>query len=265
MNAMSEPTSDNAAETSADASASAPKKELPAQPLVARRAKYFINMRYLFTVVLMGFGLYCIYDGYHAWPLHNQKFDLLDDQLKHDELTRAIPVEKDSEKKQNSIEERDTIRARLSTALPEFDPSKELSPEKRGELEAAKKKLGARKDDFGMMFNKVLGIALPPLSILLLWRWLNMSRGEYRLEDNVLSVPGHPPVKLTDITEIDTDLWKKKGILYVDYRAADGQEYTLKLDDFVYEQVPTDCIYEHIKHEMKSRVKEEPAASEGAA
>jgi hypothetical protein len=91
--------------------------------------------------------------------------------------------------------------------------------------------------------QKALAIGLVPLSVVMLFYFLHRSRGEYRLEANTLHVPGHPPVPLDRITELDRGQWERKGILYVYYALADGgAPAKLKLDDFVYERKPTDAI-----------------------
>ena len=93
--------------------------------------------------------------------------------------------------------------------------------------------------------NRFLGVVLPPLAVILLARWLYMSRGEYRLSGQTLHVPGHPPVPFEMISAIDKRQWDRKGIAYIDYEVnrAHGR---LKLDDFVYERQPTDRIYDEI-------------------
>jgi hypothetical protein len=189
-------------------------RQLEPQPLSARRAAYFTNMRRIFSLLFLGFGIYCIYDGFFKYPAQRAQYDALKARIEDEKIN-------------------EDERAKLSQQL---------------------KDLGDRRSDFDILFNQAFGVALPPLAVLLYWRWMHISRGEYRLENDVLSVPGHPPVKLNDITGIDTELMKKKGILFVDYKTADGQEYTLKLDDFVYDQKPTDAIIDHIRAEMKSRV-----------
>src|SRR5437016_5272985 len=93
--------------------------------------------------------------------------------------------------------------------------------------------------------NKFLGIVLPPLAVVLLARWLYMSRGEYRLSGQTLHLPGHPPVPFEMITAIDKRQWDRKGIAYVDYEV-NGTHGRLKLDDFVYEREPMDRIYDEI-------------------
>ena len=61
----------------------------------------------------------------------------------------------------------------------------------------------------------------------------------------MLSVPGHPPVPLAAVTSVDHRLWKKKGIAFVHYAVA-GKTGRLTLDDFVYQQLPMDAIYDRV-------------------
>lgn len=99
-------------------------------------------------------------------------------------------------------------------------------------------------------FNQFFGVLLPPLAVALLIRWLYISRGEYRLEGRTLHIPGHPPIPLESITEVDKRLWDRKGIAFVGYELAGGTKGRVKLDDFVYERKPTDEIYDRIVAEV---------------
>jgi hypothetical protein len=108
------------------------------------------------------------------------------------------------------------------------------------------------KTQMDIMFNVVLGTLLPPAGIALLIYSLRNSRGEYRLEDDVIYVPGHPPVPLNKIVKIDRELWEKKGIAYIEYKLDEsdmrpGSEREFMLDDFVYERQPTDQIFKAIE------------------
>src|SRR5580704_11643545 len=78
------------------------------------------------------------------------------------------------------------------------------------------------KTQMDIMFNRVLGCILPPCGLLLLFRCIYNSRGEYRLEDGVVSVPGYPPVPLERIQSVDRELWDRKGIVYVSYELPHG-------------------------------------------
>lgn len=95
--------------------------------------------------------------------------------------------------------------------------------------------------------QKILGFTLPVAGVgLLAWTLYN-SRGAYRLAGDVLSVPSHPDVPLSAITEIDKSKWDRKGIARLSYALPDGRRGRLTLDDFVYDRPPTDRILETIE------------------
>jgi len=129
------------------------------------------------------------------------------------------------------------------------------------------------KTDTDIMLNKVLGVALPPMGIFIVVWALYNSRGEYRLEDGVVYVPGHPPIPLDSIHSVNHELWDRKGIAYVEYDLShapapppkgagptvgpvkyegvtQGQRSTFKLDDFVYEREATDKIFKAIEEAL---------------
>jgi hypothetical protein len=131
------------------------------------------------------------------------------------------------------------------------------------------------KTHMDILFNQVLGVALPPLAILLLGRALYNSRGQYRLEDGVVYVPGHPPVPLEKIQSLNRELWDRKGIAYVRYDL-DGtarlsappsraDKNTFRLDDFVYEREPTDHIFKQIEESVRTIVRPPPPSSPAPA
>jgi hypothetical protein len=117
-----------------------------------------------------------------------------------------------------------------------------------------------------ILLQRILAFALPPLgTCLLLWALYN-SRGEYRLVDQTLLVPGHPPVPLSAIRELDESAWNRKGIAKVAYELSDARRSgNLKLDDFVYERRPTDQIYDRIKAHLLPPVDSTPLPVDGAS
>ena len=88
---------------------------------------------------------------------------------------------------------------------------------------------------------------LPPLGLLVLGWSLYRSRGSYRLANNILQAPGHPPVPLEAIRSIDKTDWDRKGIAHVNYELANGAKGTVTLDDFIYDRPPTDEIFRRIE------------------
>jgi len=101
--------------------------------------------------------------------------------------------------------------------------------------------------DMDVLFNKVLGCALPPLAGLLIFWTMYNSRGEVRLEGQTLSVPGHPPIPLPSVESIDKQRWERKGIALVSYRLDTGKVGNFKLDDFVYEREGISRIFKRIE------------------
>jgi len=101
--------------------------------------------------------------------------------------------------------------------------------------------------DLDIRWQKNLAVALPIGGVLfLIWTLFN-SRGAYQLQGSTLSVPGHPPVQLADIIEVDGSKWDRKGIAYITYKTAGEAAGKLRLDDFVYQQDPTDEIFKRIQ------------------
>jgi len=119
--------------------------------------------------------------------------------------------------------------------------------------------------EYDAPLNKVLGIILPPLAIFVLFRALHSSSGEYRLEAETLSIPGHPPIPLSAIRKIDKGLWDRKGIAYIEYEVGEPPvRGTFKLDDFVYDRGPTAQIMERIEAYAASVGPAVPDAPAGA-
>jgi hypothetical protein len=98
---------------------------------------------------------------------------------------------------------------------------------------------------YDVPLNRIIGWALQPVGLFLLFWAFYRGRGEYRLSGTILHVPGHPPVPFDAIRAIDQTKWERKGIAYIEYEV-EGKPGRLKLDDFIYEREPTDKIYDRI-------------------
>lgn len=117
-------------------------------------------------------------------------------------------------------------------------------------------------NDLAIALQKWLFSVLVPLSPILLAYFLHRSRGCYRLAGATLHVPGHPPVAMDAIVGIDKSLWMRKGIAYVDYEVAGLRKPArLTLDDFIYEQAPTDAIVERIERMLTLHATRAPSAA----
>jgi hypothetical protein len=104
------------------------------------------------------------------------------------------------------------------------------------------------RSEFDILLQRLLAGALPFVGLGILIRALHHSRGEYRLDGNTLHVPGHPPVPLDSIRQIDKSKWERKGVARLDYEPPGTTETRrLTLDDFVYDQTATDAILARIE------------------
>jgi hypothetical protein len=184
----------------------------PAADIVARGASYYRNTRYIMAIACIAMGAWFGYDGWVNWPQQNQKYDELVVQL------RVAEQAHNDEQVRHVSEDLKNYKKHTSLDLA---------------------------------LQKVLCVLLPPVGIgMLVWALYN-SRGEYRLSNNTLTAPGHPPVSLDDITRIDKRLWDRKGIAYLDYDIA-GKRGIVKLDDFLYERDPIDAIFGEIEQYVRS-------------
>jgi len=197
------------------ASGTAPDGQSPAPPaadgdIVARPGRYYRNARYLMVLICVGLGLWFAYDGWVAWPNENRKYAEVSAKL---ETARAVGNKDEASKLQE-------------------------------ELKGMKEHKG-----YDIPLQRMLGAVLPVAGIgLLCWALYN-SRGAYRFADGTLHAPGHPPVPADAIRQIDKQKWDRKGIAYIDYSVpgATGGTGRIKLDDFVYEQKPTQEILARIE------------------
>ena len=113
-------------------------------------------------------------------------------------------------------------------------------------------------NDASILFQRVLALTLTPLGLYLLPYFLYMSRGQCRLSGETLYLPGHPPIPLQNISELDKSKWDRKGIAYISYTAGDSAESrSAKLDDFAYDQQPIQEIVSRIESHLQSAA--EPA------
>ncbi|MCC6424238.1 MAG: hypothetical protein IT447_12235 [Phycisphaerales bacterium] len=182
--------------------------------LIARAGSYYRRTRYIMAILLIAGGAWFGYDGFVGYPRENQQLREINAQL--------------AEAQKNQDSQR----------IRELSDQQKNFKRHSGELAHS---------EMDILIQKVLCFVLPPIGLLLLfWTFFN-SRGAYRLTDQTLTVPGHPPVPIDSIRKIDKRKWDRKGIAYLSYELPDGKSGTIKLDDFVYERTPTDAIFARIE------------------
>ena len=177
--------------------------------IVARAATYYRMTRYTMFVLLLAAATWFAYDGWKGWPAENAH---------HDRNAKAL----EEARKAGDEKRMDELNK---------DPITNSKPH----------------SDSDIRLQKQLAIGLPIAAIaFLIWALYN-SRGAYRLAGTTLSIPGHPPVQLSEIEEIHREKWDRKGIAYLKYATASGKRGRLRIDDFIYDREPTDKIFERVE------------------
>ena len=180
----------------------------PTGPFIARAASYYRNVRFLIVAAMIGMGAWFLYDGFVAWPAEQEKYYALQEQI-------------DEAERRGDLSEATRLRKEQEGVEPH--------------------------DGFDIPTQKIFGFSLPPLALLMLARWLYISRGEVRLSaDDTLHAPGHPPLTPADIEEIDDASWDRKGISTIYYDDRSGNVGRVKLDDFIYDRKPIDAIHDRL-------------------
>jgi hypothetical protein len=186
-------------------------KPIPTQPIVATYGRYYRNARYIMVAALFAMAGWFAYDGWVKWPAQNVRIE---------EVTAEIARISSSDKPED--------RARLA------------------ELDKEKKELGDLKDGTDILTQKLLALGLPALGLAYLAFVIYRSRGTFVLDNNTLTAPGHPPVPIEAMKDIDGKLWRKKGIAFVGYQNIEGKSGRIRLDAFIYSPKPMDDMYEII-------------------
>lgn len=178
-------------------------------PIVAKAAAYYRGTRYTMVVLLLAAAGWFAYDGWKGWPAENER---------HRQNNAAL----DAAKKAGDEAKMTALNKDPYTTMKEHS-------------------------DSDIQLQRRLAMALPLAAAgFLIWALYN-SRGAYKLTGDTLEIPGHPPVKLDEIQEIDKEKWDRKGIAYLTYRTAAGESGQIRLDDFIYEREPTDQIFERVE------------------
>lgn len=126
-------------------------------------------------------------------------------------------------------------------------------------------------DELDLNLQLLLGFFCIPLGLAAAYYFNSKARGRFRLADNVLEAPGHPPISIDSITEVDKTKWDRKGIAYLKYElpAANGGRSAagrITLDDALYQQEPMQRILKVIEKKLLGDLPtEDPAETDAGA
>ncbi|MGD9632103.1 MAG: hypothetical protein AB7G28_13730 [Pirellulales bacterium] len=168
----------------------------------------------LIGIGLLGFSLYCLYDGSIAWPLQQEKAVAYD---------KFVLEEKNEQKWIDLANEKG-----WSTSFPG-------APREHYEMDI--------KTQFWMAGGTAILAVFPLLAVLL-------SRGRWiELSGDTLTSSWGQTVKMDQITGLEKRQWRNKGIAKLRYED-NGKRRTFVIDDFKFKRAPTDQILAEIEKQI---------------
>ncbi len=182
----------------------------------------------LMSLLMLGFGVYCVYDGHIAYPQTKEI------GLAYQELKEANP-----------------------NTFPELWPA--LAKENGWSTKVPKKIKTEAEYDSDIKTQWIMAAITGPLG---LWFGFKLLRENFRwvaMDDKGLTASGGHEAPWDSITGLQRERWKTKGIAHVVYRDASGsKERKILLDDFKSDREATAKIYDAV---LKQVDPEEAAAN----
>lgn len=201
-----------------------PKFEQPIRAKALRNTFHFWKFLVMGLLVFGFGGVMFLKDGLYSYPENNRQIDALNAQI--------TAMEKDGK------------------------PIEEIAP-----IKTRRDGLGKYHSNLDLWIQIGIGAVCTPLGAWMLWRHLRATSGQYLLENDVLSVPRHPPVPIDSVTAIRNAKWMTKGLASLDYKTPGGAAGTLTLDALAYESKPADAIHDEIVRKFRARTGEDVKTS----
>jgi hypothetical protein len=177
----------------------------------------------LIAAMCLGWACWSAYDGFVAYPAHNQKVEAFQN-LKAD--TEAHP-----EKHPDGFG-------------PEWD---RIAAEHHWTTEDP----GQRKGRTDIVFQHGMILLTLPIGLFYLVNYLTSFRKWVASDEQGLLNSGGQRAAFAAITRLDTRQWKRKGKASVYYHDAGGSEKRFKLDDWIYEAPPTLVMLKEVESRLK--------------
>jgi len=191
------------------------------------RAKSSFNYKWrlaLIGIVCLGFGIYCIYDGFYAYPAQRVRANKF-------------------------LEMKDAGR---TDEWPDYARSQGWSIEDPG----------SPKSDFSIYAQYIMAAITLPIGLLFGVSYLRYMNRWVEADDNGIRTSTGQDVPWDDVTGIDTARWKAKGIAMVQYTHGEGTPDTILLDDWKFERDETVAIYKQVAEHLGIETDEEEAEDE---
>jgi hypothetical protein len=170
------------------------------------------NRLLLIALGAMLYAAWCLYDALVAYP----------DKIAAHEAFNRVKIEHPEDWRQ-------TEWPKVATAN-NWDPTKEPDEKTNGDILT-------QWLQFGIVF---------PIGVFCLFSVITWSRKYIGVDGNTLYANGGVEVPFDQITRIDAARWENKGIAKVYYDIGSGESNVL-IDDFKFERLPADAIFNRLK------------------
>ena len=184
----------------------------------------------LMTLLMLGFGAYCIYDATVAYP-----------------LSRDIGAAYEQ------------VKADHPETYPQVWPAE---AERLGYPTDVPKKA---KTDTDILTQWVMAAIVLPVGLFFGFKLLKENGRWVAMDEQGLTASGGHAVAWDGVTGLEDERWKTKGIAHVVYGGDGGTERRILLDDFKLEREATKAIYERTLAQVRPGVTAKVEASPAPA
>jgi hypothetical protein len=168
----------------------------------------------LITIVMLGFGAYCVYDWQIGYP-----------------------------KKVEMYETYKQIEADHPTDYPQR--WSEYAAQKGWDTRTPK-----RKTDRDVFTQLLMAIIVIPIGLFFAFKLVRESGRWVAMDEHGLTARGGVEASWDQVTGLDESRWKTKGIAYAQYNDGQGNTKKLLLDDFKMEREPTKAIVDRVREQV---------------
>ncbi|MCH2179786.1 MAG: hypothetical protein MK106_13380, partial [Mariniblastus sp.] len=181
----------------------------------------FLQRFLLIAIVCLGFGLYCLYDGFVAYPA---------------ELIRSTAF--------YELEKRGEVESDGISFASQWEA---LAAENGWSIDKPKKKPAIIQSDILWQYG-MAGIAFM-IGFPVLYNFFKTRNSWLESDGHAVTTSWGQTMELAQVEMVDKKKWEKKGIAKVTYQS-NGQRAKMVIDDFKYEREPVGEILSQIESQV---------------
>lgn len=185
------------------------------------RAGYMVRLVVLTAAVLLYGGAYFLYDGFVAYPRHNQMFQA------YAEIKAAYPAPELREEQWVKVAQRNGWPVSFSGDYP-----------------------GMLHTTTDLWTQRIIGLVCTPIGLLLLVNLVRHVGRWVELDESKLQTSWGQQADVAQIQRLNKSRWKTKGIAVAEYADSAGRQRRLVLDDWKYQRQPIADIVKELESRL---------------